>query len=81
MATARQFSIKVFVGGEEQKQINGMGKANKEKELRRVVTETLESTGGEVWVTEANAKAWQVWDCLKGARWGTRGRVVYKGAA
>ena len=81
MATARRYSIKVFVGGEEQREVTGQGKANKERELRRLVTETLESTGGEVWVTEANAKAWQVWDCVKGGRAGTRGRVVYKAAA
>lgn len=78
MATARLWTIKVIVDDLETCVIEGKGKANKEKELRRVCTETAQSTGGEVWVTESQARAWQVWDCRKGDRFGTRGRVVHK---
>ncbi|KGC70882.1 hypothetical protein DP57_6333 [Burkholderia pseudomallei] len=80
MATARFWTIKVIVDDRETRVIEGKGKANKEKELRRVCTETAQSTGGEVWVTESQARAWQVWDCQKGDRFATRGRAVRKDA-
>lgn len=78
MATARFWTIKVIVDDRETRVIEGKGKANKEKELRRVCTEIAQSTGGEVWVTESQARAWQVWDCQKGDRFATRGRAVCK---
>lgn len=80
MAAARLWTIKVIVDHSEARVIEGKGKANKEKELRRLCIETLQSNGGEVWVTESHARAWQVWDCRKGDRFAIRGRVVYKDA-
>lgn len=77
MATARVWTIKVFTP-ERGYVVQGKGKAVKEKELRRICTETAQTTGGEVWVTETNARAWQVWNCPKGASYGYRGRSVAK---
>ena len=91
MPAACRWTIQIFIPGQSHKVIEGTGKACKESELRRIctetaqstggevwVTETAQSTGGEVWVTETGARAWEVWDCRKGDRFGCRGRVVPK---
>lgn len=78
MPAARHWIIQIFPTGHCERIIEGAGKAKKESELRRICTETALSTGGEVWVTEMNARAWQVWDCKKGERFATRGRVILK---
>lgn len=78
MAHINKWVIMVYANGAEVSVIEGQGKANREKVLRSTCTDVALSSGGEVWVTSSQAKAWQVWDCKKGERFATRGRLVFK---
>lgn len=74
----RKWQIKIVRPDGAIEMLDGAGKANEERTLRDTCTVVAQSTGGEVWVTETNAKAWQVWNCPKGDKYGYRARVVYK---
>lgn len=74
----RKWQIKIVRPDGTIEILDGAGKANKEHTLRDTCTAVAQSTGGKVWVTEMNAKAWQVWNCPKGDKYGYRNRVVYK---
>ena len=76
---ARKFHIKAIVNGQIAAEVQGETKKRKEQELRDMV-DTLKARklSGEIWVTESNAKAWQVWGYRAGDQFAFRGRVVQK---
>ena len=80
MAKATGWTIKTFPATGPDRVYVGTGKKNKEAKLREACMQMC-VTSGEVHVTEDNAKAWQVWDCAYGAKFATRGRVIYKDPA
>lgn len=78
MAKAKKFTILVKEDGKGTKLIEGAGRANKERELREACAAVCNGEGGEVWVTEENARAWAIWNCPFAAKEATRTRMMYK---